>query len=156
MSHIIYENEEAIFTFEYEDIYHELIQAIQKDRFQDILMFFKWLQDNSDRGEHDIRIQSEDMYQRENYLSRISYVIKALFSDQKGTIHCKRCNQTISASEIHKEQTPLFYREQEEMPTGFDRGSKPDGPRKIAQLNIGRTKFLCDKGHILFGIIDWQ
>jgi hypothetical protein len=114
MSHIIYENQEAIFTFEYEDIYQELIQTIRKDRFHDILMFFKWLQDNSDRGEHDIRIQSDDMYHQENYLSRISYVIKALFSDQKGTIHCKRCNQTISASKIHKEQTPLFHHGQRE------------------------------------------
>ena len=156
MSHIIYENQEAIFTFEYEDIYQELIQTIRKDKFHDILMFFKWLQDNSERGEHDIRIQSDDMYQQENYLNRISYVIKALFSDQKGIIHCKKCNQTISASKIHKEQASLSQWAQGEEPANFNKGPETDGHRKVAQLNIGRIKFLCDKGHIVFGIIDWQ
>ena len=40
MSQIIYENDQAVFTFQYEDIYEKLSQSIKKTTFQDIFMLF--------------------------------------------------------------------------------------------------------------------
>ena len=100
MAQIIYENDEAVFTFEYQDIYKKLSQTIVKNKLHDILMLFKWLQDNSIRGEQDIKIDGKGIFQQAVYLGRIVYIIRDLFADQKGTIYCKRCNQTIPISKI--------------------------------------------------------
>ena len=146
MARIIYENEDAVFTFDYQDILRRLTQTIQKDHFHDIIMLCKWLQDKSKEGQEDIQIDSEHIYWQEKYIYQIVYVIRDLFSDHKGLIYCKKCHQTIPISKITRDKTNPLQSENLRGQSG----------QYLSIPYIGRTKFLCNKRHELFGIIDWQ
>ena len=154
MSQIIYENDEAVFTFNYQDIYKKLSLTIKKTHFHDIFMLFKWLQDNSNRGEQDIKINAHNLYRDGEYLNHIVYLIRDLFADQKGIIYCKKCMHNIPPSKIRKDQTPAIQAVNNQI---IERLRGKSGFHKSVEFsNIGRTKFLCNKKHELFGIIDWQ
>ena len=154
MSQIIYENDDAVFTFKYEDIYEKLSEIIKKNNFQDIFMLFKWLQDNSDRGDQDIKINAHYLYREEEYLSRIIYIIKDLFTDHKGSIYCKKCKRTIPASKISKNQTVPFQAINNQKIESLRQ--KSGFIKSVGFSDIGRTKFFCNHKHELFGLIDWQ
>jgi len=154
MSQLIYENDEAVFTFEYQDIYKKLSQTIKKTHFHDIFMLFKWLQDNSDRGEQDIKINAHNLYHHGEYLNHIVYLIRDMFADQKGIIYCKKFMHNIPASKIKKKQTPAIQAVNNQM---IERLREKSGfTISVGLSDIGRTKFLCNKKHELFGLIDWQ
>jgi hypothetical protein len=156
MAEIIYENEAAVLSFKYEDVIDSLKKQINKDKVEDDSLLLSWLKENSTDGDKDININYE--YEGEDYLTRISYVIKNLLSDKKGKIYCKKCGLNISPLKIKKEQhSPFDYYK------GIDKKSikkvkKELGIKSRMRLpgGSGGTKFFCDKGHELFGTRDWM
>ena len=87
-------------------------------------------------------------------LNHIVYLIRDLFTDQKGIIYCKKCMHNIPASKIRKDQTPAIQVVNNQI---IEHLREKSGFHKSVEFsNIGRTKFLCNKKHELFGLIDWQ
>ena len=155
MPQIVYENEESVLSFEYQDAINELSRHIKEYEIEDDLRLLKWLQDKSINGHEDIKIEGENQWP--DYINRIVWVVKGLLSNQKGEIYCKACSRTIPQPEIKKVQNSPFehYR-------GINRktikGLKKElGLKGKVRLpgRVGGTTFLCDNDHELLSIRDW-
>ena len=78
MAKIIYENEAAVLSFEYQDVMDSLRKQINEHNVEEDSLLLNWLEENSTDGKKDIKINDEDKYEGREYVSRIVYVIKNL------------------------------------------------------------------------------
>ena len=157
MAQIIYENEAAVLSFNYQDVIDSLTNQIAEHNVEDDSMLLKWLKENATNGEQDIKITGEDEHEEQEYLNRIVPVIKELLSNGKGNVFCKECNRDILVSEIKRQQTSPF-----DVHKGINRkaikGLKKEFGLKghVRFPGSGGTTFFCDKSHELFGTRDWM
>jgi len=155
MPQIVYENEESVLSFEYQDAINELSRHIKEYEIEDDSRLFKWLQEKSINEHEDIKIEGENQWP--DYINRIVWVVKGLLSNQKGKIYCKACSRTIPSSEIKKIQSSPFKQDREidrktikDLKKGFGLKGKVRLPG-----GVGGTTFLCDSDHELFSTRDW-
>lgn len=156
MSQIIYETKEVVLTLQYQDAVDVLSSNINEYQVEDDSMLLKWLEHNSSNRQQDIAINGEGIFEMEDYVGRIVYLIKDLLLKGKGDVYCKQCDRNIPASEIKKDQTTPFDSQK-----GLDKKTlsilrKELGLKgRIRFPASGGTTFFCDKGHELFGTTDW-
>lgn len=156
MSQLIYETEEAVLTFQHQDVIDVLSSNIKEYQVEDDTMLLKWLQDKSGNGQRDIAINNEDVFEMGDYVSRIVYVIRGLLIQGKGSVYCKQCDKNIPASVIKKDRTGPF-----DARNGLDRKTRSVLKKELGLKGrirfpaSGGTSFYCDNGHELFGTMDW-
>jgi len=69
MPQIVYENEESVLSFEYQDAINELSRHIKEYEIEDDSRLFKWLQEKSINEHEDIKIEGENQWP--DYINRI-------------------------------------------------------------------------------------
>lgn len=156
MSQIIYKNEYAIIRFQYPDVIEALSTSLKEHDLEDDSMLLKWLQDNSGNGQQNISINSERDLENDAYVGRIVYVIKDLLLKGEGSVHCKKCGRHIPGSKIKIDQTTPFDAHKGLDKKTVEKIKKEHGLKgRIRFPASGGTTFFCDRGHELFGTMDW-
>lgn len=151
---VTYESSLSVLSFMFTDALDRLARSIEEFAVDEDVRLLAWLKTQTRDGEADLHIDEEQG--RAEFISRLSYVIRDLLLDGKGTVWCKECGQEIMPGNLtHRKRTPF----------DFGRGiSKKDLKQLKKDLGLkgkvripgsGRTTFYCNQGHELFGTMDW-
>lgn len=142
--------------FDYREVIERLSKHIKDYDIEEDSLLFEWLQNQSDEGSKNIKIDSEFESEGDDFIHRIAYVIWDLLSDGNAKIFCKKCDSEIPASDIQRHQDSLFNSYKGIDKKEIKRLKAELGLKGRASLpRIGGTIFYCSKSHELFRTCDW-
>jgi hypothetical protein len=148
---IVYENEQAVLSFEYQDIVSALSSRVRQYDEENDLRLLGWLQQHSGNGEQSITIKGDHEYNGSEYVKRVIYVIGDLLTEGKGYVFCKECNKNVPECARKREgngnEEPPKTTEQQVF-TSLEEYLAIKGRLTSPSDDVGTT-FCCNKGHEL-------
>ena len=153
MSIVIYEDEEAVMSFDYQDVMQVLENNIAQYNVDHDKKLLDMLQQNTASGTKDVTINDND--REDDTTARLIYVICDLLSEGKGSVLCKACSKEFKPSELiitkdspcrsSKIDSSILKKLKKEF----------DIKGRIRLPGVGYSVVTCNQGHELLRIMDW-
>ena len=153
MSIVIYEDEEAVMSFDYQDVMQVLENNIAQYNVAHDKKFLDKLRQNTALGTRDLTIN--DSKREDDTTARLIYVICDLLSQGKGSVFCKACSKEFKPAELIITKDSPFRSSKIDFSI-LKKLKKEFGIKGRLRLpGVGYSVVTCNQNHELLRIMDW-